>query len=196
MELTPLLILEGFAVGTGLMFIYLLIKENIWCWLFGIISSAAQVVLMYKMHLYSESFLYVFYIFIGIYGWWAWNNKGGEPLMVKKVAPYKNVLAIGAGVLLGYLDYELIKHIFADAERAFADAFSSSFSIVASYLEAQKWLSSWIFWIIINAFSVWLYYDRGLKLDSGMMVVYFLLSIWGLMQWRHSYETQKAAVAS
>ena len=62
------------------------------------------------------------------------------------------------------------------------------FSFIANYMEAQKVLSTWIFWMILNAFSVWLYYVRGLELYSGLMIVYFILSIVGYLQWRRVYK--------
>ncbi len=187
MELS--LILEIFAVAMGLVFLLLLIAENIWCWLFGILSSSAFVVLMFMTKLYSESLLYVFYIGIGVYGWYKWRRPNGEKLQIKNSSISSNIILLVLGVILSFI----IGSFFAnntDAQRPFADASSSVFSIIASYMEANKWLSAWIFWIVINAFSIWLYFDRSLNLSSFLMVVYFLLSIFGFMQWRKKLLAQ------
>ena len=51
-------------------------------------------------------------------------------------------------------------------------------------MQARKVMSSWHFWIVINAVSIGLYYSRDLYLYTGLMVVYFALSIVGLIQWK------------
>ena len=78
-----------------------------------------------------------------------------------------------------------------DAQKPYADAFSTIFSFFATYLEAKKVLSAWIYWFGLNAFSVWLYFARHLEVYSGLMVVYTVLSVIGYLQWRKSYLAAK-----
>lgn len=181
--------IEIFAVSMGILFIVLLIADNIWCWLFGILSSLAFVVLMYLSKLYSESILYVFYIGIGFYGWWKW--KGGETGTLRITVPsfFRIITLIVAGVSLS-LGMAWYFKSYTDAARPVADAFSTAFSLVASFMEAHKWLTAWIFWIVINAFSIWLYFDRELRLSSFLMLIYFLLSIFGYIQWKKKLYQQ------
>ena len=182
--------LEGFAVVTGLGFIILMIKQNIWCWPVGIISSLASIYLFYETKLYLESFLYVFYVLVGIYGWKTWSDKTSA-LEVKSAGIPYHIKAIVSGLSIA-VGLGLAMDKYTDAQRPFADSFSTVFSLVASYMEAHKLLSSWIFWIIINLFSIWLYQDRGLKLYSGLMVIYFLLSVAGYLQWNKEMKKGRA----
>lgn len=182
------LFLEIAAVVTGLAFLVLLILEIRWCWLFGIISSALFVILMYQVKLYSESLLYVFYIFIGFYGWYQWNRKTGRVIAIKTVS-WIRLLMISIAAILGSIGVGLTFEHYTDAERPFADAASSVLSIVASFMEAHKWLAAWIYWIIINGFSIWLYFDRSLNLASVLMLIYFILSVWGYFQWEKKLIT-------
>ena len=179
----PLLILEIFAVAMGVLFIILLIAENVWCWLFGILSSLAYIFLMYYSKLYSESILYVFYVGIGFYGWYQWSRVDEQKPEIKRTPIIKLIFMIMLGGLASYV----LGSYFAnntDANRPYEDAGSTVFSLIASFMEAHKWLSAWIFWIIINAFSIWLYFDRSLNLSSFLMLIYFLLSLFGYIQWR------------
>ncbi len=193
MSLSPLEYLELFAVVTSLGFIILMIYQNIWCWPIGIISSLSSIYLFFSTKLYAESFLYFYYVLIGIYGWYIWNKHKGERSPVVTRNGIYHVLVISVGIVLsaivGFLFYN-----YTDAKRPFADSSSTVFSLVASYMEAHKVLSSWFFWIVINLFSIWLYYDRGLKYYSGLMVFYFLLSVAGYIQWKKSYK-KKADLA-
>ena len=70
--------LELIAVILGLIYLILLIKEKIACWIFGILSSAISIYLFYSIQLYSEAILYFYYVIIGIYGFWLWSIKGVE----------------------------------------------------------------------------------------------------------------------
>jgi len=176
-------------VVTGLLFLVLLIYEIIWCWLFGIVSSAAFVVLMFITKLYSESILYFIYIFIGVYGWIRWTKGPQGVLRITKAPLRKRMILVGLAALLSVLTGYLFSN-YTDANRPYADAGSTVFSLLASYMEANKWLSAWLFWIGINGFSVWLYADRALNLSSMLMVVYFILSIWGFLAWRRKYLKQ------
>ena len=181
--------LEIVAVSMGLIFIILLISENIWCWAFGILSSLAFVFLMYYSRLYSESILYVFYVIIGVYGWQKWSQEGENKIVIHRVSWRVIATVLIFGAVLSYLAGYYFNN-YTNAQRPFADATSSVFSILASYMEAHKWLSSWVFWIVINGFSIWLYFDRSLNFSSFLMVIYLLLSIFGFIQWRQRYIYQ------
>jgi nicotinamide mononucleotide transporter len=177
-----LLLIEIVSVVFGLVFLLLLMRENIWCWIFGITSSALSVYLFIAAKLYSESILYAFYIAVGIYGWYTWN-RGGSNLPIIEWKRWKIILAGSIG-LAGSALLAWFFSTFTDANNPYLDATTTSFSFVASFLEAHKVLSTWWFWIAINGASIYLYLLRDLEIYSGLMVVYFILSIVGYLQWK------------
>jgi len=192
-----LLILEIFAVVTGLGFIILMIYQNILCWPIGILSSAASIYLFYSTKLYMESVLFVFYIGIGIYGWTKWKEAKGDDSKkeVRTKGPQYHALAILVCTTLSFA-VGWVSSTYTDAQRPFADSTSTIFSFLASYMEAHRILSSWIFWIVINLFSIWLYLDRGLQLYAGLMVLYFLLSVAGYLQWKKDHSGALPSIAT
>ena len=175
---------EIVAVLLSLTYLFLMIRENIWCWIFGIISSLLSIILFLDGKLYSESILYFFYVLIGIYGWYTWSTKGKEETFKIQLWSIKNhVIALVAGFslsfLVGYLFYKN-----TDANNPYVDAHTSVFGLIASYMEAHKVLTGWLFWIILNAISIWLYSIRGFEIYAGLMVVYFVMSFAGFYEWR------------
>ena len=64
------------------------------------------------------------------------------------------------------------------------------FSFVASYMQAHKILSNWVFWIVINAVSVYLYSTRALDIYAALMVAYTALSIIGWIDWRRKIKME------
>ena len=182
-----LLLLEIFSVVTGLGFIVLMIYQKIWAWPIGIISSLSSIYLFYCSKLYAETILYFYYVLIGIYGWYIWKKNRDRDFTVQVKSVWYAIVAVTSGAVLSVLlGFILAKS--TDSPRPFADATSTIFSLIASYMEAHKVLSSWLFWIVINLFSIWLYLDRGLKIYSGLMVIFFLFSVAGYIQWKHSYQ--------
>ncbi len=174
--------IEALSVVLSLVFLYLLIQRNIWCWIFGILSSALSVYLFYQSKLYSESVLYLCYTVLGAYGWYVWDkaetNDRIIPIQSRQVLfalLIGSPLAIAVGILT---------RKFTDAAMPILDAITSVFGLIATYLEAHKYLLAWIFWIILNCITIGLYYSRDLKLYAGLMIIYFIVSIYGYVSWR------------
>lgn len=193
LRMEPLLILEIFGAVTALVFLVLMIKQNIWCWPIGILSSLCSIYLFFYSKLYMESFLYLFYVGVGLYGWLKWhqgrqNENVGLPIIASGWSFHLISMSICLVLSIGC---SWLFKTYTDAERTFIDATTTMYSLLASYMEAHKMLSSWLLWIVINFISIFLYLDRGLKFYAGQMVVFFLLSIAGWLQWKKEYAKQE-----
>lgn len=176
------LALEITAVIMNLIYLILLIKEKIACWIFGIAGSAVSVCLFYLVGLYSEAILYIYYIVIGIYGYALWSRKRETPLSVKSINFKKHLFWIVSGVFCAVILGFTFKKL-TDAVNPFLDSFTTIFSFIASYLEANKIISSWVFWIIINLSTIVLYLKEGLILYTLLTIVYLIFSFIGFSQW-------------
>ncbi len=182
-------VIEWVAVALNLVFVLLIIKQKKAGWLFGIIGSALSVLLFVSVKLYSEAVLYMFYVVMGVYGWQQWNKQDANHLEIGEWITLKHLRFIMASVALS-IGLGAFFNSQTDATRPYFDAFSTVFSFLATYLEAKKILSAWIYWIVLNAFSIWLYSDRGLPVYAGLMALYTVLSVVGYLEWRKSYKTR------
>ena len=183
------IVIEVVSVILSLAFLVLLMRENIWCWSFGIVSSLLGIYLFVQTKLYSEAILYLFYAVMGVYGWWVWNKKKGGSMPVVKWPVRRSLIGFSFGAALAVLLGWYFK-TYSDAENPFVDATTTSFSFLATYLEAHKVLSAWVYWIVINAASIWLYQSRGLQIYSLLMIAYTALSVLGLYQWNKQFKSQ------
>ena len=180
-------------VGTilNLAFLILVIRENIWCWLFGILGSLFSIYLFIETKLYSESILYSYYVIMGFYGWRKWSSSNNDKsLQVSETSllVHSNwiIFCTAIAISLGWLFSN-----YTDANNPYFDAFTTVFAFLATYFEAIKLRSAWFYWIAINGFSVWLYSQRGLEIYSVLMLIYFILSFVGLLKWQKSYTQSK-----
>ena len=178
------LLLEIVAVGLSLTFLILLIKENIYCWFFGITGSLVSIFLFYRIGLYAESILYCYYVIIGVYGYQLWNsNKENQQLPILDVPGKRHLIFIVTGTVLAFgLGYILTEY--TQASNPYLDAFTTVFSFLASYLEAKKILSGWYYWIIVNGVTLGLYLSKDLYIYFLLTLLYFALSFYGLREWK------------
>ena len=178
------LLLEILAVIFGVAYIVLAAKNKISCWLFGIIAALLSIWLFIEhAQLYAEAFLYCFYVMAGFYGWYSWQNQVKESTIYQH--PLKNhslLIIIGGIVSVGF--YYLVTNIFTDAARPLIDSFTTIFSFIATYLTIKKWLNNWIYWIVIDVVTTYLYVSRELYLYAGLMAIYSVIALYGYLQWK------------
>lgn len=184
-------VLEGVSVLLSLIYLTLLLKQKIQCWYFGIAASVLSFYLFYQSALYSESLLYIYYVVVGVYGYRLWyKNKLGNGLKVSNLPGKKLVLILLFGavlsVVLGYLFSR-----YSGAKSPYLDAVTTSFSLIASFLEARKILFSWLLWIVVNILTLLLYYKTGLWMYFGLTIIYAMVSVVGYIKWRRSYRQEQ-----
>lgn len=175
-------------IGTIFSVLYgiLLIRENIWCWGFGILSAVISVYIYFHSTLYAESILAIYYIIIGIYGYMHWHKRAGSPMPIVAWKPIQHIFAIGIGLLLSVGLFYVLK-TYTPATHPMADAFVAIFGFIASYKEARKILSGWLYWIVINAVSAGLFYQRSLYFYCALALGFMVLSVWGYRDWGKKY---------
>jgi nicotinamide mononucleotide transporter len=184
-----LLILEIVSVIFNVIFLILLTKEIKQCWIYGIIGSLVGAYVIYKNGYYSESILYVFYAVVGIYGYKYWDSQSQEDFKIKRSGFLQVILLILGGAASAFgLGYLMSK---TDASKPYLDALSTAFSIMATFLELYKYFVAWGFWIVINAYTIWLYELKELNFLALQMIIYTGLSIYGLITWHKKISLQK-----
>ncbi len=147
------------------------------------------IALFIDAKLYSEAVLYLFYVVIGFYGWYHWSKKKGGGLQASMRIidwPWTGhlvVLVLGAMLVLplGYFMEQM------QANNPYLDAATTVFSFIASYMQARKILSSWYYWIVLNAISIVLYSIRELPIYAALAALYLVLSFVGWQAWRKKW---------
>jgi nicotinamide mononucleotide transporter len=180
-------ITEIIAVVLGLISVYLVTKQNVWCYPLGIISVFIYIFIFYEVKLYADMGLQVFFIILQAYGWYEWlyGGAGRTELNVawgtKRMYLLTAVFTAGATALLG-----AILHEFTDASLPFVDSFLAVLSMAAQWMMAKKYIENWILWVIVNIGSIGMYSVKGLYFTTFLYVVYFGLAILGYREWKRS----------
>jgi nicotinamide mononucleotide transporter len=185
--------IELVSVILSLIFLLLLMRESIWCWPFGILGSALGAFLFVapgaEVKLYSEAILYSYYVWVGIYGWIRWSRPNKVKAEIRKWSLKQHIIALSIGAIFAPSLGFLMGH-YLNSNNPYLDAATTVFSFIASYMQAEKILSSWHFWIVINTVTIGLYLSKDLYLYSALMVVYLVMSAIGLHQWQVKLKAQ------
>jgi len=174
--------LEILVVLTTLLYNYFLIKQNIICWLFGFLASFFGLIIFYEKQLIGQIILHVFYTMIAVYVWYIWG-KNKKQISINKWPMINHVYVIGMGVLLTFILGNFVLNKFTKNVN-FLDISITLFCIVATFKEAHKILSAWLYWIVLNLASLILYMQSNLKIYALLMFIYTILSIKGYLVWR------------
>lgn len=191
-------LLEYFGVLTGLLYLLLEIRQHRAMWVVGFLTSLVYVFVFFFSKIYADMGLNIYYVAISIYGFWQWSRQNKKRLaaVIPDQAPrpnekilYRNLtLPLFTGILFAIaaiyaLLYYLLHH-FTDSPIPAGDAFTTAVGIVATWMLARRIIEHWIFWIIVNCVSVYLYYLRGLYPTMFLYICYALLAAVGLYTWK------------
>ena len=189
--------LELLAVVLALAYLLLAMMERIECWYAAFISTAIYIFLFWDVNLLMESALQIYYLAIAVYGWWQWrraNDGNGGPseqelvIHTWSVRRHLSVFSVLAVLVLvsGYL---LAQN--TTAALPYLDSFTTWGAVITTYMVTRKVLENWLYWIVIDGVSVYLYIDRGLYLTAVLFVLYVIIVIIGFFQWLPRYRQQQ-----
>ncbi len=197
--------IEVFGAVTGIIYVFLEIRQTIWLWPVGIITSAVYIWVFFTSKIYADMSLQIYYLVISILGWYWWargserraqssgqeleggNGRRGEgekeELQVTRITLKTGIVLAIVFVLL-YFGMWLILNRLTDSPVPVRDAFITSLSIVATWMLARKIYEHWYLWIIVNFVSAVLFLTRGLYPTVILYVVYGVMSFGGLVAWK------------
>ncbi|PHR49633.1 MAG: hypothetical protein COA32_00450 [Fluviicola sp.] len=182
--------LEWIGVVTGVTYVLLAAKKIILCWLFALISTAIFVILCFQQKLFIESGLQVFYFAMAIYGWTNWSKDETKNLPIQTWPIQYHLINISLSAIVAYgLGYFM--SVFTSQESPFLDAFTTIFSLAATFMVAQRVLGNWIYWIIIDVGLAYLYSTRGLELAGLQYFIFSIIAIFAWYSWFMFYKKQK-----
>ena len=176
--------LEWSAAFFTLLNVYLVIRNSIWNWIWGIVSAVLYGVFFYN-HRWMASFgLNILYYFpmqlIGWYWWLKGGPKRNDDLPIVRISLREfflwQVLAVALAVPVGYLLQK-----YDHAQVAYVDSYVAAASIIGQILLTRKVMESWIFWIVVDLlYTFWIFPQQKAYLSA---VIYFILLVMASLGW-------------
>jgi nicotinamide mononucleotide transporter len=179
---------EWIAALTGLVCVWLTVKNRLSNWPWGIVSVLAYTVVFWKQHAYASCGLNLLYFFpCCVYGWWFWAKCGpthNDDLPVRRLSPRMNLAWAGITLALTLAIGLPIAH-FTNDPIPYPDALATGMSIVAQWMQAKKWFENWYYWIAVDVLYVGFVYPAlHLYLSLALYLVFLAVAVRGAIAWK------------
>ncbi|TAE22745.1 MAG: nicotinamide riboside transporter PnuC [Candidatus Kapaibacterium sp.] len=178
---------------TGLVSVWLTVRNKVWCWFWGIMSVSLYVVVFWTERLYADMGLQLVFIVMNAYGWYEWqqrhtttgnvDNFSQSPSRSITRIPHKYVLislACGAGIAIALLFF---LQRFTDAVAPEMDSALTATSLVALWMQAKRYREHWLVWLVADIAYVGLFVSRQLWLTSALYLVFCGMALLGWREW-------------
>ena len=179
--------LEAAGVLTTLLGIWLTTRRMLICWPVVLISDVIYLIVFYRVQLYSDALLQVFFLAFTLYGWWYWwrgVREEGE-VRVVRLSLASLLIGLAAGAVGGFALGFLMKQIPGTA-LPFLDAMLTSYSLVASWWGARKHIANWWLWIVVDLVYVGEYLYKDLRPTALLYLLLVALAALGVRDWRRA----------
>jgi nicotinamide mononucleotide transporter len=199
--------IEVFGAVTGIIYVFLEIRQTIWLWPVGIVTSAVYIWVFFTSKIYADMSLQVYYLCISFLGWYWWakgsglrargkglredeegeSGRRGERenggLEVTRLNLRTGVVLLIVFALLFFAMWLFLTRL-TDSPVPIRDSFITSLSIIATWMLARKIYEHWFLWIVVNFVSAILFSTRGLYPTVILYIVYGIMSFAGLVEWK------------
>ncbi|ANF83342.1 hypothetical protein A3K93_14005 (plasmid) [Acinetobacter sp. NCu2D-2] len=172
--------------------VWLTSKQNKACWPVNIVAVFLYIIIFYRVNLFADAALQCVFVLMQLYGWYNWSKRDLQQQSVIKIGhlnqqtlKYSLVIGVVFGVILGGIFTG-----FTEASLPWLDSMLASFSLVASYWAAKKYIESWGLWCILDAIYVGMFIHKSLYLTAVLYFIFILLALNGWRMWRNLYHAK------
>ena len=180
--------IEILGAVLGLVYIFLSIRQNIFTWPVGLITSALYVYVFLVSKFYADMALQGYYVIVSIYGWHLWLKRKGssgkkEKLLVSPT-PTKFWIPLVIITIFLFIIIAFVLKNYTDSPIPLGDSLTTALSLVATWMLARKYLEHWIIWVFVDFLSAILYAFKNLWPTVILFIVYTIMAIIGYIRWR------------
>ena len=177
--------LEAIAALLGVINVLLVVRRSVWNYPFGIAMVALYFFIFRDARLYSDALLQIFFLFIQLYGWWAWSRARtvDHGVAVRFMDNASRVRWV-AGTIIAAALWGAGMARWTDAAAPYADAAIAGMSVAAQILQSFRRVECWVLWIAVDILAIGLFAWRGLLITSALYALFLAMAIAGLIQWQ------------
>lgn len=197
---TSLPILELTAVLMALIYVVLAAQGNIWCWPAAFVSTILYTTIFYEVYLWMDSLLQVYYMVMAVYGWFCWRKATDNQKSALEVAKTELVIETWSArfhliiiVILSIISVIVgwLMATYTPTDFPYYDAATTVFAVFATYMVTKKILENWLYWLVIDLASIYIYLEKGLTPTAVLFGLYVILAAYGYYQWQLTYRKQR-----
>lgn len=180
------LFLEILGFSVGLLYLWWEYHADARVWLASIVMPAISMWIYFSKGIYADFGINIYYLVIAVYGYIVWRTGGNrrekKPLPISHTPLWAAIVAIVALAML-WVSLAWFLSNYTDSTVPVTDAFTTSLSIVATWMLARKYAEQWLAWMIVDIVCVGLYAYKGLIFYPILYAVYTVIALFGYRKW-------------
>jgi nicotinamide mononucleotide transporter len=176
--------IQGAVLILGVSEVLLARANKVWLYPTGIAAIILSIYSLFKVQLYGECMLHLYYLVMSIYGWWYWTTKhNNEEVSVTYVSKKELITTLIIVVAGGMVLYIFLLE-FTPSQVPAWDACVSSTGWAGMWLLARRKVENWILLNISNALAIPLLISKGLPLFAVLTAFLFVIACIGYFDWK------------
>lgn len=190
MNIDQIIEITGFIIG--LFYLYWEYKADAKMWIASIIMPAIGIFLYFSKGIYADSAMNIYYLLIGIYGYWNWTRKRGSAKKTLPISrtPMRTAIVLAAATLALWALISWLLKNFTDSTIPYVDAFTTAMAIVASWMGAKKYCEQWLLWLVIDLVTIPMQLYKGLVFYPILYGIYSVIAVLGYRNWLSLMKTR------
>lgn len=170
---------------TGILGIWLSIKEQVWAWPCFVSCYACYVYISYTFELPALMLMNATFIGLSFYGWAKWINQSSskQQLRISRASSWQLLLTT-VFIAIGTLIFGGLIAKYGGANYPYLDAFATSCGFTAQWMLGRKQIETWIFWMISDLVYLIIFALGSLWPTVILFSTFTALAINGWRQWR------------
>lgn len=216
------LYIEIISTISGLLCVWLASKEKVTNYIFGTVNVLLFSVIFFKIQLYANVFLQIFFLIGNFYGWYTWRNrqkyknkKKIQSLSINIMLVLSVICTILIIIMTLCIDV-LFKHFtniiihlieltklytiptktFQPDAFPFLDSCTLVLSVLAMMLMIYKYVETWLIWIFVDLINSFIFKTQHMYVISMEYFILAIMSCNGYWIWKNLLKTQLKNISS
>ena len=187
--------LEATGLVTGVLCVWLLVRQNVWTWPLGLAYALVSLVVFYQARLYADLGMHAYYVVMNAYGWWYWtrgSRSAAETSLPVVNAPRPVVWALLAIFAVATVAIAVTLDRFTDAALPYWDTAANVASFLAMWMTARKYIENWYVWFVVDVALTAIYLYKDIEFYAVLYCIYLGMAVAGWWAWRRTMQLRPA----
>lgn len=184
--------LEFTGLASGLLCVWLLIRQNVLTFPIGLVYAAVSVAVFMEQRLYADVLLSGYYVAMNGYGWWYWlygGSRAESEDLLPSYTPHLTAAWLAGSVAVGIAAMGWFFDSQTNADLPYWDSATTVMSFAAMWMTARKYVESWIVWVVVDVIATAMYFYKGIELYGFLYAIYLGMAVMGWRAWRRTMTT-------
>jgi len=184
---------------TGVVGVWLSIKEKIAAWPLFILCYLSYVYISFRSGYFAFGGMNIIFVAVAGYGWFNWGTADENPQTEKVTISHigaRPLLIIGLLIGLGTLGIGGLLSFREEARLPYFDAFATSCALCAQWMLSRKYAENWLLWIASDLVYLTFFFNDQVWPSVLLFGIFIYLATKGWFEWKAIIQRKELPATS